>query len=91
MGPIQRETDRQGDEEMRYQVFIDCEGDGDIVDEWSDYDSLSEEARQRQHESSSQCIGYFYAGDWEADSPEDALEMARQWIIDEHVFVFPGA
>ena len=76
---------------MRYQVFIDCEGGEDEAYEWVGYDSLSEEARQRQHESSSQCIGCFYAGDWEADSPEAALEMARQWIEDEDVFVFPGA
>ena len=77
---------------MRYHVLIDCEGDNDHATPWPEYPTLSEDEREREEEDWSQCIGYFYPGSFEADSPEAAIEAAEKWIEDTpDVYVIPGA
>jgi len=73
---------------MHYHVLI---GDVDHAHPWPEYPTLSDDEREREEDGWSQCVGYFYAGPFEADSPEMAIEAAKQWIETEGVHVSPGA
>ena len=76
-----------------YMVFFDCEGPGniekDVIEiEW---EMMTEEERDRVYEQNSQAIGFFLAGVFEATSKQEALQLAEQYIAENHIDVIPGA